>query len=249
MKNVLCILFLLVSLLGNTQNNALFEQGSQSYATGKYQDAINSWTKVLSNEKHSSSLFFNLGNAYYKLNQIGPSVFYYEKALLLDPTDSEIKNNLAFAENARVDAIETLPKSVFSKWYSSTSGQFSFDGWAWIAVAFSLLFVCLFLGYYFAIAERKKRMLFVTAIVSLLLLCVSIAMAYQTAKDIRQDAPAIIFAESTEVRSEPNMGSETSFTLHEGTKVQILTEEKNWVRIQIADGKDGWMPLSDLKAL
>jgi len=245
----MCILFVLMSLLCNAQDAALFDQGNQSYASGDYQDAINSWSKVVSNGKQSSSLYFNLGNAYYKLNQIGPSVYNYEKALLLDPTNSDIKNNLAFAENARVDAIETLPKSVFSKWYEMISGQFSYEGWATGAVIFSFCFVILFLGYYFAVAERRKRMLFVTSILSLLILFVAIAMAYQTYDDLIKDTPAIIFAESTEVRGEPNMGSEASFTLHEGTKVQILTEEKDWVRIQIADGKDGWMPLSDLKAL
>lgn len=245
----MCILFLLMSVLSTAQNTDLFEQGNQSYATGKYQEAINSWTQILTNGKHSSSLYFNLGNAYYKLNEIGPSVYYYEKALRIDPTNSDIKNNLAFAENARVDAIETLPKSVFSKWYDTISGQFSYEGWALIAVIFSFGFVILFLSYYFSVAERKKRMLFVSSIVSLVVLFVTMAMAYQTYNDILNDAPAIIFAESTEVRGEPNMGSEASFTLHEGTKVQILKEEKDWVRIQIADGKDGWMPLSDLKAL
>lgn len=249
MKNLLCFLFLLFGILGTAQNATLFDQGNDAYASGKYQEAINSWNKIISNGAHSSSLHFNLANAYYKLNQIGPSVYHYEKALQLDPTDAEIKNNLAFAENARVDDIEPLPKSVFSKWYNNISGLFSFDQWAWIAVACSFLFVLLFLGYYFAVAERRKRLLFVTSVLSIFLLLISIAMAYQTNEDINKDTPAIIFAESTEVRSEPNMGSETSFTLHEGTKVQILTEDKDWVRIQIADGKDGWMPLGDLKVL
>lgn len=249
MKKTWCILFVLTSLLCSAQDAALFDQGNQSYAAGNYQDAVNSWTQVISNGKESPSLYFNLGNAYYKLNQIGPSVYYYEKALQLDPSNSDIKSNLAFAENARVDAIETLPKSVFAKWYDMISGQFSYEGWAIGAIVFSFCFVILFLCYYFSLAERIKRMLFATSILSLFILCIAIAMAYQTYEDLIKDTPAIIFAESTEVRGEPNMGSEASFTLHEGTKVQILAEEKNWVRIQIADGKDGWMPLSDLKAL
>ena len=61
--------------------------------------------------------------------------------------------------------------------------------------------------------------------------------------------PAIVFSESTEVKSEPNLGSEAVFTLHEGTKVQIIIKEDDWARIRLVDGKDGWIPLSDLKEL
>jgi len=74
-------------------------------------------------------------------------------------------------------------------------------------------------------------------------------MAFKTYSDFNKNQPAIIFAESTEVKSEPNMGSESAFELHEGTKVQIIGSDQDWVRIELADGKDGWMPVSDLKQL
>ena len=149
MKKLLFFLVITCSSLVLGQNTALFEQGKEHYKNGKYQEAINSWEKVLINGKHSSSLYFNLGNANYKLNKVGPSIFYYEKALQLAPGDADIQTNLKFAENARIDAIEPLPETVFSKWYVAVSGIFTYDGWAKLAVVGSVLFVVLFLGYWF----------------------------------------------------------------------------------------------------
>jgi len=249
MKHLLYILTFLITSLSFGQSEPLFEQGKERYKEGKYQYAINSWMKVLDNDEHSANLYFNLGNAHYKLNNVGPSIFYYEKALQLDPLDNDIKTNLAFAENARIDSIEPLPKTIFTKWYTMLSGVLGFNGWATLAVIFSMLFVLLFLLYYFSATERKKRLLFVGSLLSVLVLVVSLALAFQIQTDVGKDKPAIIFAESSEVKSEPNMGSEVSFKLHEGTKVQIIENDDSWVRIQLIDGKDGWIPASDLKAL
>jgi len=249
MKKLLILGMLLVSVLGVAQNEALFEQGKENYKNAKFSEAITHWKKILDNGQQSAELYFNLGNANYKLNNIGPSIYYYEKALQLQPNDDDIKTNLAFAENARIDVIEPLPKTVFSRWYQTVSGVFTYNGWAIVSVIGVVLFVGLFLLYWFSISETKKRVYFSTSILSIVICIAALVMAFQTYMDFNQDQPAIIFSESTEVKSEPNMGSETAFELHEGTKVQIIGSDQNWVRIALADGKDGWMPISDLKQL
>lgn len=249
MKKGLFILLVLVSGLSWSQNNALFNQGKEHYKNGKFQEAIHSWEKVLDNGKHSAELYFNLGNANYKLNEVAPSIYYYEKALQLAPADKDIKTNLKFAENARIDAIEPLPKTIFKRWYEQLAGVLTYDGWAVTAVMSAVLFVLLFLSYWFAAAEGKKRLFFTTSIVSVLILLIGLTMAYQTYGDVLKDQPAIVFSESTEAKNEPNMGSDTSFILNEGTKVQITAQEDNWVRVLLANGKDGWIPASDVKRL
>lgn len=249
MKKLLYLSILLISFLSFGQNDNLFDQGKELYKNGKYQQAINSWMQILENGQASSALYFNLGNAQYKLNQIGPSIFYYEKALQLSPNDEEIKNNLAFAENARIDAIEPLPQSVFSKWYENIANTFTFNGWAIMAIVFSMTFVALFLLYYFSHSEKRKRLLFATSTLAILLLIGSVSMAFLTYGDFSKNQPAIIFSSQIEVKSEPSMGSNSAFVLHEGTKVQITGQDGNWYRIVLADGKDGWIPASDLKQL
>ncbi|MBT8264093.1 MAG: tetratricopeptide repeat protein, partial [Muriicola sp.] len=109
MKKWITILSIFISFLTSAQNNALFENATTAYNKGNYEAAIQNYLEILENGEHSAILYYNLGNAYYKLNKIGPSIYYYEKALLLDPNDTEIKQNLAFAQNMTIDAIEPLP--------------------------------------------------------------------------------------------------------------------------------------------
>ncbi|RFN59290.1 tetratricopeptide repeat protein [Marixanthomonas ophiurae] len=249
MKRLLILGMLLVSALGFAQNDALFEQGKENYKNAKFSEAVTNWKKIVDNGQQSAELYFNLGNAHYKLNNIGPSIYYFEKALQLQPNDDDIKTNLAFAENARIDVIEPLPKTIFSRWYKNVSGVFTYNGWAIVSVIGVILFVLLFLLYWFSISETKKRVYFTTSLFSVVVCITALVMAFQTYVDFNKNKPAIIFAENTEVKGEPNMGSDTAFELHEGTKVQIIGNEQNWVRIELADGKDGWMPVNDLKQL
>jgi uncharacterized protein YgiM (DUF1202 family) len=106
-----------------------------------------------------------------------------------------------------------------------------------------------FLIYYFSYSERIKRLFFAAAVFSIMFLGMSLSMAYSIYDDAIKNQPAIIFAESIEVREAPNLGSEISFTLHEGTKVQIVEKVTDWALIEIANGKEGWIPFSDLKEL
>jgi len=249
MKKYGVVILLFVVTFSMAQNNQLFEQGKERYKNGKYQEAITSWMQILDNGKHSASVYFNLGNAHYKLNHVGPSIYYYEKALQLAPNDKDIKTNLAFAENARIDAIEPLPKTVFSKWYTNVSSILTFDGWAITSVVLVMLFVLLFLLYYFSFSERRKRLLFAGSLFSVLLFLVALTMTYQTYADFKNNNPAIVFSEKTEAKSGPSLGSDNVFLVHEGTKVQITATDANWVRVVLANGKEGWLPATDLKRL
>ena len=236
-------------MIGLAQTSTPFEEGKEAYKNGNYRKAIDHWSSILKTDQHSAALYYNLGNAYYKLNEIGPSIFYYEKALQLAPGDRDIKNNLSFAQNARVDAIEPLPKTIFKVWYQRISGLFSYDGWARLSVVLSFLSATLFLLYYFSGSEKRKRVAFISSVVLGMFLVFCAGMAFLTFNDYKNDRPAIVFSTQVDVRSEPTVGGEAVFILHEGTKVQILDRDGEWARISIADGKDGWLPSSAIKEL
>lgn len=205
--------------------------------------------KIVRAGEHSSALYYNIANAHYKLNSIGPSIYYYEKALQFAPNDNETLNNLAFAQNATVDAIEPLPKTIFTKWDTTLSSWLTFNGWAWVTVICAVLFALLLLLYYFSVYSVKKRLSFAGAILMFLLIIIGLTMSYRNYNKQVKDQPAIIFAESSNIKSDPSQKSETSFILHEGTKVQIIAEDDDWYRILLADGKDGWIHQKDLKPL
>ena len=234
---------------GATQNQALFDRATTAYNEGDYKKAVENYLEILENGKHSAELYFNLGNSYYKLNEIAPSIYYYEKALLLRPNDGEIKNNLAYSQNMTLDAIEQMPETGLSKIKKSTTGFLSFDQWARVAVVFLILFVLLYIAFYYFRYSSRKRIAFIASIVSLAVAIVSVVFAFIQYGDFKADRPAIVFSDEAIIKSEPNERRREVFTLHEGTKVNVLEELNNYHKIQIADGKTGWVPKESIKLL
>lgn len=249
MKAIIYSLFLLLSSLLSAQENALFEQANSLYNEGKFAAALDRYEAVLEQDKHSAALYFNIANAHYKLNHIAPSIYYYEKAIQLAPKDQDILNNKIYAEKMTVDAIEVLPETSLSKLLNKITSYFNFDQWAKLSVGLILGAVALFLMYYFSFDTSKKRLYFVTSLGSIFLACFTLAMSFHNYNLAQKDHPAIVFAQETQVKSEPNLKSAEAFSLHEGTKVQILDSIKDWRKIQLADGKTGWIQNEAIKAL
>ena len=249
MKNLVYILIFLMGSLGFGQNEILFEQANDLYNKGNFEDAISKYETIVDGGQHSAALYFNLANAHYKLNHIAPSIYYYEKALKLSPNDKEIQNNIAFARNMTIDAIDKTPELGIAKFSKEVTNWLTFDDWAKLSVLLMLLFVVFYLVYYFNYSAAKKRFAFITSMSFLIMSCCAIALAYNNHYLVERDMPAIVFAKETLVKSEPNLRSTESFKLHEGTKVQILDTVNNWKKIKLADGKTGWISKQDIKLL
>lgn len=231
------------------QNQNLFEEANTYYNDGKYAEAIDNYQAVLESGQHSADLYFNLANANYKLNNIAPSIFYYEKALQLEPNDKDIINNMAFAQNMTIDAIDVIPDAGLSKLLNTTTHKMSFDTWAIVSVSFVFCFVILFLIYYFSYSTIRKRLTFIGSLAALTLVCVTLAFAFHKYNLDKRDNPAIIFVQESKVKSTPNTKSEEAFRLHEGTKVQVIETYNNWQKIKLTDGKTGWVATEDIKLL
>lgn len=237
------------STFGFGQNTKMFDDANALYNDGKYAEAIDKYEQILESDEHSAELYFNLANANYKLNNIAPSVYYYEKALLLKPNDDEIKNNLAFAQNMTIDAIDRVPDVGFSKIVTNFVNTLSTDTWAVIAVIGVFVFVILFLLYHFAQATSRKRLAFIISVASLFIAFLSVIMAFQKERLDKKNNPAIVFAQESRVKADPNKSSEEVFRLHEGTKVQVLDGYQDWNKIQLSDNSIGWIQSQDIKLL
>ncbi|MFS4415578.1 tetratricopeptide repeat protein [Maribacter sp. 2307ULW6-5] len=245
------ILLLFLSLSGNlfSQNSERFNQATEAYNNGDYQEAVSHYMEILESGQHSAALYYNLGNAHYKQNHIASSIYYYEKALLLSPDDAEIKNNLAFAQNMTLDAIDTLPETGWSRFYKKITGLFTFDQWAVGGIVFMALFALLFILFGYSQYSSRKRKAFIASLIALFLAVASLAFAYLEHNAFMAKQPAIVFAEEIDVRSEPNENGTVIFQLHEGTKVNLLETLNDWKRIKLTDGKTGWLPSASVKAL
>ncbi|WP_158524865.1 tetratricopeptide repeat protein [Mesonia sp. K7] len=250
MKTFVSVILLIFSVLGWAQSpDELFESATQDYANGNFEDAITKYEQILNQGKESSNLYYNLGNAHYKLNQIAPSIYYYEKGLQLDPNHKDIINNLAFAQNMTLDAFEELPKTAFQKFKENTIGAFTQNQWAVLAIIASVLMCVFFLAYFFTGFSKKKKLYFVLSVISLVLLISFTTFAYTKAREVASNNYAIVFEKETDVKSEPNQNSSTAFQLHEGAKIKILDSFNGFYKLELPNGSQGWIFKDDIKTL
>lgn len=249
MRKLILICLLFFSFSGFSQNDAIFEEANKAYQQGNYKEAVTAYEAILANGEASAELYFNLGNAHYKLNHVAPSIYYFEKALQLDPTDADIKNNIEFARNMAIDDIEAIEQTGFDHWLIGFTSIFSYATWAVLAILFSVGFVSLFLLYYFASRPLYKRLFFGAAIFSAIICILSVIFAYQQQAYVQDNQFAIIFEEEIEVRDEPNLRGEASYELHEGTRAKVLEDYQEWSRIELANGAQGWVKSAGIKRL
>ena len=246
MKKIL-VLLLFVSQIFWAQT--AFDKGNKYYEKENYEAAISSFEAVLNSGKQSSELYFNLGNCYYKLHKVAPAIYNYEKALLLSPNDTEIKTNLEFARKMAIDDIKVIPKVGFSKLIQDFTAKYYYDTWAWIAVTFAFMFLLFFVGYYFSKTTVLKRIFFFGMFLWLIGIGLSAASGFYEKSRIANERPAIVFAETTSVKSEPKSSASDAFVLHEGTKVYILESIANWKKVELTDETTGWIEDNTIKEI
>lgn len=249
MKKLIFLLFVFIGFSGMAQDNDLFERANAAYAEEDFRKAVTLYEQILEDGKTSAAVHYNLGNAHYKLNHIAPSIYHFEKALQLDPGDEDIQNNLEFAKNMAIDAIEEAPKKGFLELFSSGTSMFTPSGWGWVAVFCMLLFVGFFLAYYFSRRSLAKRLLFISGMFFLIMSLASAGIGAMKLQLQQESSFAIVFSEEAEVMSEPNLRSAEVFQLHEGAKVKVTEEFQDWLEIELPNGNQGWMLKSELKRL
>jgi tetratricopeptide (TPR) repeat protein len=249
MKKILFLILIVANSISAQNADSLFYSANDLYKNEKFEKAIELYKQIESKGLTSSELYYNLGNSYYKLNQVGPSIYYFEKALKRNPLNEDVKNNLIFAKRLALDKIEELPKTVFQKFNINYLQQLSYNQWAVVVIVLSLLGSVLFLLFYFADAPSIKRLYFITSSLCFILLIGALLITFNQYSLSKNNKEAIVFAEKTEVRNAPTFNSEEVFTLHEGTKVLVLDAVDNWKKIKLADGKIGWIIADEIKIL
>ena len=249
MKYLITLICLAIATIGGGQDQDNFDKATTLYQKGDYTQAAAVYSSILKSGKESSALYYNLGNTYYKLNNVPESIYYYEKALQLDPENADAKNNLIFANQMKVDAITPLPKTWVRQLSDGIVGLFSAHTWAVLSIIGVFAFVLSFLLYYFVERTALKRTFFSLMLVFLFFAIGSYTLAHFCHKQVSQTQYAILFDKTIRVFSDANAYSSEVMQLHEGTKVEIIEDAKDWVKIRLVNGKTGWTKVSCLRKL
>lgn len=249
MNRVIAIIILIQSsLLAITASNSA-EQAMQAYNNEDYTSAIEIYENIAQTEGVSSQLYYNLGNSYYKDYNIPRAILNYERAKLLAPNDKDITANLELANSRIVDKIDSELTSLLSKWVSQFRDINSANQWAYIAIIAFIIAIIGIALYIFSKSMAIKKIGFFSAIVLIIVCFVSNIFAYQQSIKIEERTTAIITTPSVVVRSSPAESGTELFLIHEGTKVSISDKVGNWDKIELSDGKVGWMESSKLEII
>ena len=246
---LLPVLFLCCSMALGQEKETTFENANSAYNAGQFENAVMLYKEILESGQHSAELYFNLANSYYRLNQVGESIFYFEKAKQLNPTDEDINVNSNFAQNMAIDAVEVLPKSQITQLREKTIDLFSQDAWAYFIILLAWFLVFFWGLYLWNKVPVIKRTFFIFTLVLGSLLMGSLSIGVIKSSMTADTTYGILFNKKIEVWAEPNSRAEVLFLLHEGTKVQMLDQLQEWRKIRIANGSEGWIKNGRVRSL
>lgn len=219
-----------------TKNNADTE-----YQKGNYQQAIRDYEEILKNGE-SAEIYFNLGNAYYRTDNITKAVLNYERARLLSPGDDDINFNLQFARSKTIDKITPESEMFFVTWYKSLVNFTSVDNWAKTGILCIVMALLLVLLYLFGPQLMLRKIGFFGGLAFFVIFLLSNLFAFQQKQALDNRTGAIIISPSVNIKKTPAKNSTDQFVLHEGTRVDIIDKGMtDWRCIRVGDGREGWI--------
>ena len=238
---LLILLMFSLPICAITKKNADTE-----YEKRNYQQAIKDYEELLQNGV-SYEVYYNLGNAYYRLDNIPRAILSYERALRLSPNDEDVRVNLKMAQSKTIDKIIPEPKIFLYEWYKGFVNMMNIEGWAYTAIICIIFTIILVLLYLFAENSRLRLLGFWGGILALLFFIFSNIFAFQQLDYLHDKTDAIVISSSVIVKDSPYKGAKDKFVLHEGTKVEILDTANSWVNVHIADGRNGWIEVAKIE--
>ncbi len=243
------MLLLVALLLPLTANAVTKADGDNEYSRGNYQQAIRDYEELLKQTK-SADLYYNLGNAYYRTDNITRAVLAYERALLLSPGDDDIRFNLQMARSKTIDKITPRSEMFFVTWYRALVNITSVDGWADIALLSMVLALILALVYLFASRMLFRKIGFFGGVAMLTLFLLCNLFAWHQHAILTERTGAIIVSSSATLKATPTQQAKDNGVLHEGTRVDIIDDTmRDWKCVRLADGREGWLQSNKIEKI
>ncbi len=230
--------------------DSLWTAGVQAYSDGKFSDASSAWTSIEESGQKSATLYYNLGNSWFKQGNYPKAILNYERALRLDPSYSDARYNLEFTNSFVQDKIEPVPEFILKSVARKVCYVMSSNAWAAIFLVLFAAALVMGLLYMLGASVGRRRIGFYCGIVLLLFSIGALSFSVWQKSDSLKSDTAIVMSPVSSVKSSPSSGSSKDlFVIHEGTKVTILDEVGSWKNISLADGRQGWIPSSDLEVI
>jgi tetratricopeptide (TPR) repeat protein len=253
MRKLLAFGFWLLAGAGEARADAVdeaFKKGNDAYYRGDYVTAIDAYEKVASLGVVNEDLYYNLANSYYRSARLGPAIYNYERALSLDPDQEDAAYNLRiarqYAERRAADKIEGADRDPL--WMRATS-TFTMTTLTWAFLGLYLGLFTLFLVLRFIPSGLTRAgLVAVTPFVLAATLVVGLLLGGRIylAERVRQ---GVVLPDAVAVKEGPDPNYKTAFDVHCGLKVRLADRDQEWIKIQLANGLEGWVREHDVGRL
>lgn len=247
-KFIYTIMFAALSLAVSAQTDKI--AADSAYVKGDYKAAIEIYESLAANNGESADVYYNLGNAYYKSENIAKAVLNYERALLLNPDDEDIRFNLELARSKTVDKVAPEYKFFLMEWLEGIINLLSISAWSVLAVVSFVVMLLTLLLFLFGKSVSTKKTGFIIALFSLFITIFANLSALHRYHYLTERNDAVIMEPSVTAKSTPSNSGTELFVIHEGRKVKISDDSmREWTEIELEDGHKGWIPSSSLERI
>lgn len=257
MKRIFSIIIALVSFCALSAGE-LAQRADSAYMADNYELATDLYRQSIDADGTSSVLYYNLGNAYYRMNDLGRAIVYYERALQLDPTNGDARANLEFV-NTQITDKPLDSGSFISDMISNIVAWAHPDTWAWITFALFVIILICVTGYIFLSGVRVRKICFFGGIVIMFVTIGTATMAWMGASRASDHSFAVIVVPAAQLSTTPRVAtdpSEQAFLLHEGTKLEIVDSVASpgqsglkWYEVKVNNSHRAWINSSEIEKI
>lgn len=246
---IIIFIFSSVSAAQDSRIDDLLFRGNNAYQNDNYEEALKYYNEIVHEGYSDPKLYYNIGNCYFKIDQLGMAILFYEKALKISPNDEDAKFNLSVANARIVDRIKEVPKLFIFAWWETIVTTFSVTGWAFIVALLFLSFLGISLFWLFTKVQQLKQISFMIGGINLGILIISIFLLTASINHENANDYAVLISNSAAAKVSPGTKSSDAFIIHEGVKFSVLNYVNGWYEIKLPDGKVGWLPETTLEII
>tara|TARA_B100000530_G_scaffold82707_1_gene50304 strand:- start:46 stop:804 length:759 start_codon:yes stop_codon:yes gene_type:complete len=242
MKNKLLFILLLslTNLFSFNDVDSIFNQSNNLYNSNSFEQAIDGYKSVLNKDINNGILYYNIGNCYYRLNNLGYARLFYEKAKLYNPTDRDVLHNIELVKAQLIDDIKNIPQFFLVKIINDINVKLNSSQWAYVVILALYLNLIFFLLFFFSKSVDTRVNSLRSVLITIPILLITVFFLIYSNFDNKYDT-AVLVDSNAYVKTAPSIEADDYFIIHEGVKFQLIDEVDNWSRVLLSDGKDGWI--------
>lgn len=246
MTRVMYITLWIFFAVAPVYGNHFLQKAEKAYDSKKYKEAIESYEKLIKDGYKSYQLYFNLGNSYYRNNELGKAIYYYELARKIEPNDEDVRINLGIASGKTVDKIDSKENFFITAVKTNLLSSFTTRAWAWLTIVLFGTACILFFVFVGSNSLIIKRISFLLSSLLFVTFIVTYFLGYSAVKARYENKFAIVLIREVRIMNEPTAMAKVKFSLHEGTKIRVVENNGDWLLIKLDNGNEGWVKINDV---